>query len=114
MKIKEAQQEVKDFTLRQSWLDVPNIDKIDHIHEELTEISRLLRYKTEDERKSVVIEHKEKLQKEIGDVLFCTLRLSNQLGVDAQKGFLETLQKVQIKFASQSESQSSDNEREAI
>jgi len=37
--IKEFQKIVKEFAERNSWKDFPNIDKIDHLHEELVEIS---------------------------------------------------------------------------
>lgn len=43
--IKEAQKLVKDFAVRNDWKDVPNIDKFDHLHEELLEMSQHLRYK---------------------------------------------------------------------
>lgn len=38
----EAQQLVKDFAKRNNWDDSPNIDKFDHLHEELIEMPRLL------------------------------------------------------------------------
>ncbi len=43
--IKECQKIVKEFADRNSWKDFPNIDKIDHLHEELVEISQHIRYK---------------------------------------------------------------------
>jgi len=49
--MKDAQKLVKSFAERNSWKDVPNIDKFDHLHEELIEMSQHLRYKSEDERK---------------------------------------------------------------
>ena len=112
MKLKEAQQIVKNFALQQGWDDTPCIDKFDHIHEELTEISHLIRYKTKEERIKLVNEKKEKLQKEIGDVLFAMLRLANQLNVDAEEGFKHTAEKVKAKFNNHTESQSSDLKRE--
>jgi len=48
--IKHAQKLVKDFAKRNNWKDIPNIDKFDHLHEELIEMSQHLRYKTEEER----------------------------------------------------------------
>ena len=40
MKIKEAQKFVKNFALNQNWDDHPNVDKFDHLHEELIEMSK--------------------------------------------------------------------------
>ena len=58
-KIKEAQALVKAFAERNNWKDVPNIDKFDHLHEELLEMSQHLRYKTEEERIKLIKEKKE-------------------------------------------------------
>ena len=38
LSIKEAQEFVRDFTRKNKWKDVPNIDKFDHLHEELIEM----------------------------------------------------------------------------
>ncbi len=87
MKINEAQKMVKDFALSQGSLDEPNIDKFDHVHEELLEMSRHLRYKDLDERKLIIKEKHEVFEDGIGDLLFVSLRLANQLGVDAEAAF---------------------------
>jgi hypothetical protein len=52
--LKEAQKFVKDFAKKNGWRNFPNIDKFDHVHEELIEMSRTLRYKSEKE----MVEHK--------------------------------------------------------
>ena len=85
--IKEAQQLVKDFAQRNNWKDIPNIDKFDHLHEELIEMSQHLRYKSEDERIKFVKENKEIFIDGIGDLFFALLRLANQLGVDVEEAF---------------------------
>lgn len=85
--IKDAQKLVKDFALRNDWEDVPNIDKFDHLHEELIEMSQYLRYKNEDERKAIILEKKEIFVDGIGDLFFGTCRLANQLGVDVEEAF---------------------------
>ena len=38
MKISEAQQTIKKFAVENNWDDTPNIDKFDHLHEELIEM----------------------------------------------------------------------------
>ena len=40
IKISEAQALVKDFAKSNKWSDEPNIDKFDHLHEELSEIGK--------------------------------------------------------------------------
>lgn len=85
--IKDAQNLVKKFALRNGWKDLPNIDKFDHLHEELIEMSQHLRYKTEEERVKFVKENKEIFKDGIGDLLFALCRLANQLGVDLEEAF---------------------------
>jgi NTP pyrophosphatase (non-canonical NTP hydrolase) len=87
MKISEAQDLVKEFAKRNKWKDWPNIDKFDHIHEELIEMSQHLRYKAARERKKAIKDKRAVFEDGIGDVLFSTLRLANQLDVDAEKAF---------------------------
>ena len=85
--MKEAQELLKFFAERNNWKDEPNIDKFDHLHEELLEMSQFLRYKNADERKKIVEEKKEIFKDGIGDLFFGTCRLANQLGVDIEDAF---------------------------
>ena len=85
--IKEAQKIAKDFAERNNWKDIPNVDKFDHLHEELIEMSQHLRYKSEEERKKFVEKNKEIFIDGIGDLFFGTCRLANQLGVDVEESF---------------------------
>jgi len=85
--IKEAQAVVKEWAKRNGWKDVPNLDKFDHLHEELVELSQHLRYKDEEERIKFVKENKEIFTEEAGDVLLGLCRLANQLGVDLEEAF---------------------------
>lgn len=98
MEINQAQIEVKNFTHRRQWDDAPSIDKFDHLHEELIEMSRLLRYKSKDERIIYVQENKNVFTKEIGDLFFGLCRLANQLGVNLEEGFLLTQEKIEKKY----------------
>ncbi len=83
----EAQRFVKEFAERNGWKDSPNIDKFDHLHEELIEMSQHLRYKPEEERVAFVREHKELFLDGVGDLLFGLCRLANQLNVDLAEAF---------------------------
>lgn len=85
--IKAAQQIVKDFAQRNQWKDIPNIDKFDHLHEELLEMSQHLRYKSEKERQAFVKNNKEIFKDGIGDLFFGLCRLANQLDVDIDEAF---------------------------
>ena len=85
--IKDAQGFVKEATQRNGWKDTPNIDKFDHLHEELIEMSKHLRYKTEEERISYISENKDIFTDGIGDLFFALCRLANQLDVDVEDAF---------------------------
>ncbi|MDO8650384.1 MAG: hypothetical protein Q7K33_03720 [Candidatus Berkelbacteria bacterium] len=84
---KGAQKLVKDFALRNGWKDTPNIDKFDHLHEELIEMSQHLRYKSEDERIQIITEKAGEFKDGIGDLMFALCRLANQLNVDIEDAF---------------------------
>lgn len=86
-KMKEAQALVKSFAKRNKWKDVPNVDKFDHLHEELLEMSQHLRYKSEKERIEFVKKNKEIFLDGIGDTFFALCRLANQLDVNIEKAF---------------------------
>jgi NTP pyrophosphatase (non-canonical NTP hydrolase) len=87
MKIGEAQKLIKKFAEDNGWKDEPNIDKFDHVHEELLEMSRHIRYKELEERKQIIKEKHDVFEDGIGDLLFVSLRLANQLNVDAEEAF---------------------------
>lgn len=87
LSIKSAQKSVKDFAKRNRWKDVPSIDKFDHLHEELIEMSQHLRYKNEKERINFVKENKMIFNDGIGDLFFGICRLANQLGIDVEESF---------------------------
>lgn len=92
--MKDAQKLLKFFAERNNWKDVPNIDKFDHLHEELIEMSQHLRYKSAEERKKFVQENKEVFVDGIGDLFFGICRLANQLDVDIEAAF--NLVKIEI------------------
>jgi NTP pyrophosphatase (non-canonical NTP hydrolase) len=87
LKIKDAQKIVKDFAVRNGWGDEPNIDKFDHVHEELIEMSKHLRYKKSNEMIKYIRDNKDIFEDGIGDTLFALCRLANQLGIDMTKSF---------------------------
>ncbi len=85
--MREAQALVKVFARRNRWRDVPNVDKFDHLHEELIEMSQHLRYKSEKERIAFVKAHRMIFKDGIGDLFFALCRLANQLDIDMDDAF---------------------------
>src|SRR3989338_6812038 len=83
----EAQRFVKEFAERNGWKDSPNIDKFDHLHEELIEMSQHLHYKPESELEQFGRGPADLFKDGIGDLLFGLCRLANQLGVDMAEAF---------------------------
>ncbi|HSX02560.1 MAG TPA: hypothetical protein VLI05_04600 [Candidatus Saccharimonadia bacterium] len=96
--IKEAQQLVKDFAVRNGWRDLPNVDKFDHLHEELIEMSQHLRYKDEAERLATIKDKAEVFKDGIGDLFFALCRLANQLDVDVEEAFNMAQQEILAKY----------------
>lgn len=96
--MKEAQALVKAFAKRNGWKDVPNVDKFDHLHEELIEMSQYLRYKSEEERFQTIKDEKEKFVDGIGDLFFGLCRLANQLGVDVEEAFNAVKDEILAKY----------------
>jgi NTP pyrophosphatase (non-canonical NTP hydrolase) len=96
--IKGAQNLVKSFARRNGWRDFPNVDKFDHLHEELIEMSQHLRYKSEKERIKTIREKKEVFKDGIGDLFFAMCRLANQLEVDVEGAFNMVQKEILAKY----------------
>ena len=96
--MKGAQELVKNFAQRNNWKDFPNVDKFDHLHEELIEMSQHLRYKSEEERIKFVAENKEIFKDGIGDLFFGMCRLANQLDVDIEEAFNMVQKEILAKY----------------
>ncbi|MBI4896431.1 MAG: hypothetical protein HY832_02685 [Candidatus Aenigmarchaeota archaeon] len=101
--MKQAQQLVKQFALMNQWSDAPTIDKFDHLHEELIEMSKHLRYKSEAERIQCTKEKKEIFVDGIGDLFFALCRLANQLDIDIEEAFKTARKEVFRKYNQKSE-----------
>jgi NTP pyrophosphatase (non-canonical NTP hydrolase) len=99
MQLRDAQRAVKEFAERNGWEDKPNIDKFDHVHEELIEMSQYLRYMDEDGRKMSVEKNRVVFEDGIGDLMFSVLRLANQLGIDVEKAFETSRAEVERKYS---------------
>ena len=98
IKISKAQILVKDFAKSNKWSDEPNIDKFDHLHEELIEMSKHLRYKNSKEMNEYIKENKDIFKDGIGDLFFALCRLANQLGIDIEKSFNLVSERITIKY----------------
>ena len=64
-----------------------NIDKFNHLHEGLVEMSQYLRYKSEKDRIESIKENKAIFKDGIGDLFFGMCRLANQLDIDIEEAF---------------------------
>jgi NTP pyrophosphatase (non-canonical NTP hydrolase) len=99
--IKQAQEFLRYFAKRNGWDDSPNLDKFDHLHEELIEMSQHLRYKPGEERKRIVREKQEIFKDGIGDLFFGICRLANQLGIDIEEAFNMVKKEILSKYQGQ-------------
>lgn len=93
-----AQALVRSFAKRNGWEDEPNIDKFDHLHEELIEMSQYLRYKSASERKRLVKKDHAVFVDGVGDLFFGLCRLANQLGVDIEDAFHRAASEILQKY----------------
>lgn len=82
--ISSAQEFLRTFVVERNWLDFPNIDKIDHLQEELGEI--LSPFQGNDSIEDV-LKRKDEIVDGVGDLYFALCRLSNQLGVNLEEAF---------------------------
>lgn len=100
-KIQDAQKFVSQFAINNKWKDEPNIDKFDHLHEELIEMSKILRYKSLEERKQAIIDNHDELLDGIGDLFFALCRLSNQLNLDITEAFNTVKERIVARYNDQ-------------
>jgi NTP pyrophosphatase (non-canonical NTP hydrolase) len=100
-KIQEAQVFVKQFAIKNKWQDEPNIDKFDHLHEELIEMSKILRYKNLEERQQAIIDQHQELLDGMGDLFFAMCRLANQLNVDVTEAFNLVKDRIEARYTDQ-------------
>lgn len=98
IKISEAQKLVKNFAKGNKWSDEPNIDKFDHLHEELIEMSKHLRYKSSTEMREYIKENKDTFEDGIGDLFFALCRLANQLEINVEKSFNLVSERIITKY----------------
>jgi NTP pyrophosphatase (non-canonical NTP hydrolase) len=96
--LRGAQRLVREFAARNKWKDVPNVDKFDHLHEELIEMSQHLRYKSERQRIKTIREKREIFKDGIGDLFFALCRLANQLEVDIEAAFNMVQKEILTKY----------------
>jgi NTP pyrophosphatase (non-canonical NTP hydrolase) len=84
------------------WRDYPNVDKFDHLHEELIEMSRKLRYRSKKERIQIIKAEKEVFVDGIGDLFFALCRLANQLNIDIEEAFESVHQSIFDRYSKKS------------
>jgi NTP pyrophosphatase (non-canonical NTP hydrolase) len=105
--LRGAQTFVKSFAAANGWKDFPNIDKFDHIHEELVEMSKHLRYKTTAQMRRHIRDNRDVFEDGIGDTLFALCRLCNQLGIDLESSLNLVAKRIVAKYAGKAEAKAS-------
>jgi len=92
MKIKEAQDKIKEFDKSRGWGAHWNLkDLMLNIGEEVGELWTLVKWIDEDKQKKVVKEKIDDVSDFVGDSLFLLLKIANQTGVDAKQALENTL-----------------------
>ena len=93
MKIKEAQDKIKEFDIARNWQNDWNMkDLLLNLTEETGEIWNLIKWiDDKDKEKEITNKNKEEVSDFIGDSMFIILKLANQTNVDAGKALQATL-----------------------
>jgi NTP pyrophosphatase (non-canonical NTP hydrolase) len=92
MKIKEAQDKIKDFDIARGWENDWNLkDLALNITEEVGEFWNLIKWIGDEKQKEVIKNKREEASDFIGDTLFLLLKLSNQMNIDASSSLQNTL-----------------------
>lgn len=92
MRIKEAQDRIKEFDNARGWGAHWNLkDLALNINEEVGELWTLVKWVDEEKQKKIVEENKEKVEDFLGDTLFLLLKIANQTKTDAEQGLVNTL-----------------------
>ena len=103
MELNTAQNIIREFSRNNQWDDAPCIDKFDHLHEELVEMSQHLRYHSSEERKRIIEVKHDVFVDGIGDLLFGVLRLANQVNVDAEVAFRKSAADITVRYHQKNE-----------
>jgi len=102
MKIKEAQDKIKEFDIARGWSADWNLkDLMLNVGEEVGELWTLVKWIDEEKQKKVVKEKIEEVSDFIGDTLFLILKIANQTGVDAKQALENTLQEYEKRMPSE-------------
>lgn len=92
MKIKEAQNKIKEFDIARGWDDNWNLkDLALNITEEVGEFWSLIKWIDDEKQKEVIKSKKDEASDFIGDTLFLLLKLSNQMNIDSSQSLQNTL-----------------------
>ncbi len=93
MKIKEAQDKIKEFDVARNWQNDWNMkDLLLNLTEETGEIWNLIKWiDDKDKEKEITNKNKKEVADFIGDSMFIILKLANQTNVDADEALQATL-----------------------
>lgn len=96
--IKESQNIIKEFDKIRNWDDFYPMEVFANINEEIGEVWKTFAWETEDKKRELAQANKQKLENDIGDLLFLVLRLGNQFGIDAERGLRNSLKDLKERF----------------
>lgn len=85
--IKKAQEIVDQFVKEQNW-KTDSSEIFNHLIEEIGEVARELRKNEADNN----------LKRELADVLFLILKLSNKMDINLEESFIEKFESIKKKF----------------
>lgn len=92
MKLKDAQDKIKEFDKARGWDKHWNLKDLSlNITEEVGEFWNLIKWIDDEKQKKIIEEKKEDVSDFIGDALFLILKIANQTKVDAHKALENTL-----------------------
>ncbi len=108
--IKEAQDLIKEFDKIRNWDNFYPLEVFANINKEIGEIWKTLAWEDNDKKEEIAKENKQKIENDIGDLLFLALRLANQFNVDTERGLRNSLKDLKKRFPIDSE----ENEKKKI
>ncbi|GBE19507.1 MAG TPA: hypothetical protein ENG87_03310 [Candidatus Pacearchaeota archaeon] len=99
MKIKEAQDKIKEFDKARGWENCWDLKDLSlNITEEVGEFWSLIKWIDDEKQKKVIKENKDQVSDFIGDTLFLILKIANRTKVDAEKSLEETLKEYESRM----------------
>jgi NTP pyrophosphatase (non-canonical NTP hydrolase) len=98
MELKALQQKVLEYDRARGWDYFHPLEIFMNMNEEMAEIWQKIAWVNDAQKLEKAAEHREAIEFDIGDLLIQILKLSNQFGVDAERGLERVLESFGQKF----------------